>query len=602
MNPPLLLAAWSAEALWLAVQVILLAWSLMGWGYSCFRLLNPDRESGAAGGPNPFEYGVPGIALVVVLGGFATLFTALSDALGTAMLVGGWAGYAFLVRTLRQTPARLALQFTLALVLGLFFASGSAFTGVHYDTGLYHLQQVLWYQAEPLPFGLANLLGHFGYVSAWLLFSAAVSANSLLPDLLFLVNPTLSVIVSGALLQLGLERIRAGRMSFGPLLSLAAVALLVFAARPTFFSWMGASPSTDIPAMWITIYALARFAAFLEDGEPLAALSAESSWALFACFTASSLAVAVKLSQFPAALMVAAGSLWLLRRASWRSWRNLLIPAGGAACVGAVWVVHGLLSSGCFAYPAGPSCVGWLPWSVDRVELERFAWVFQTWARAPGYPKPEEITAWNWFPHWLELLYPHRETLPDVGMAFVILLAAALVWRIAARRRGGSGNAAGLPWCVGASLLGVIVVTLQAPDPRYCLGFVVALPAALLAWLFLKPAANLSGRGRTALLLTAAAVIAGFGIKELRRTLPKPDEERQCCTWRDFPEVEARTVQTEGGATVLQPVKGDQCWDLPGPCTPHPNDHLQETRYLGHRAFIRTQPAGSPGQGETAPP
>ncbi len=601
MSLPVASLIWWQDSLWLSVQTALLAWSLIGWGTLAYRAaggkLSPPGKGAA---PNLFEFGVVGVGAVFVLGGGLSFVTVFSPVLGTGVLLTGLLGYGYLVWSRRAKLSDLCLHWGLTGLLAAFFAFGAGFTGIHYDTGLYHLQQILWYQAEPVPFGLANLMANYGYFSSWFLITSLFSVNSILPDLLFLVNAALSVVAGGALLQLAVERTRTGRLGFCPLLGLISVLLMFFAGRPIFFSWMGASPSTDLPAAWLAIYVLVRFAVLIEDKADLRSLTPECGWGLFAVFAGSAAAVSVKLSQFPVALMVVAGAVWLLWRSDWTRWRPLLAPAAGAAAIAVLWVSHGLITSGCVAFPSGASCIGWLPWTVDADYLDHFARFFKAWSRAPGLGMSEETEGLRWLPHWMELMYPNRPFLPRLATISAGLIVAALALRIVFRKRV-AGKAAGLPWVLAAVLAEIVVVAIGAPDPRYCLGAIIAVPAALVAWLAMRPVASPSRASRV-LVAVALLATAGFGWRELRHRLPEFSANANCCEWRRLPQVETKLVTSTASSEVFKPVRGDQCWTVPGPCTPYPNERLRETRDLGHRAFIWVAPPRVPAPGETAPP
>jgi len=271
-----------------------------------------------------------------------------------------------------------------------------------------------------------------------------------------------------------------------------------------------------------------------------------------------------------------------------------------AGVVGVLWLFHGVAASGCAAFPSAASCIGWLPWTVDVDYMEHFAKVFKAWARAPGLPMSEETEGLRWLPHWVELMYPFRPVLPQLATISAGLAVAALALRVAFRNRA-AGKAAGLPWILAAALTQIIVVAIGAPDPRYCLAAIVAVPAALVAWLLMKPAASATLASR-AVVAAALIGVAGFGWHGLRGHLRDYGNHTACCEWRRLPQVETEIVTSATSLEVRKPVKGDQCWAAPGPCTPYPNERLSEARYLGHRTFIWVPAPRAQATGEIAPP
>lgn len=110
--------------------------------------------------------GLCGITTLSITGGIFSIFFPLqwiSAFIIPILALGGILLTASQVRKM-ELPVRTLLPVGL---LGCFVLVFSARTSVHGDTGLYHLNAVLWLSENGLPLGLANLHGRFGFNSAW---------------------------------------------------------------------------------------------------------------------------------------------------------------------------------------------------------------------------------------------------------------------------------------------------------------------------------------------------------------------------------------------------------------------------------------------------
>ena len=571
------MAAWIAagapfaEVLWLAAGILLLVSSWIGWGYWTLR---PAVGRRCVEAPRVFDCAVAGLGALFAFGFLANQFTALGPWTGDAAMAVGLAGCArFLLRRRAGEPWRA--QALIAVAAALYLAAGIRCVSLHYDSGLYHLPFIEWLRAGPLPLGLANLHVRFGYFSSWFVVAAAEGASRLHPDLLYLMNGAAGVAGIGALAETALPAMRTGRWSFSSLFSMAGVVLAAAAAHPIFFTWMGASPSPDVPAAVFTLVALARLSEWLE--RPAAADPRAPAIALWA----AALAVTVKVSQWPALLAAAAVLLWTGLPSQAPDRRKMLRPAAAAAALLAIWEAGGLLISGCLLFPVSGTCVAGIPWSADPARVAAEAARVTAWARAPGRVFEQVQEGWQWAPHWWELMWPERPVLVHLLVAGAALLLATIALRLAlggGRRRPGEKRAAAVT--AATSLAAVAATALTAPDPRFCLGFLIALPAAAVAWLAAGPARKLRKANRAAgaaLALLIASAVYNFHLVRLCG---------EGCAWRRLPVPPTHVRSTAAGLEIKVPADTDQCWSVPPPCSPEFSPSLRKAEYLGRRAFL----------------
>lgn len=573
----------------LLAELTVLTLAVIGWGNLALFLL-PKRVDAGGAGPNLFDAGVAGLAALYVLAVVLSLALPFNAVIGDGIVLAGLIGYAYAVRLRRGEGGSWRTRWVMLLSLAAYAAWGTALTPLHYDTGLYHLQVIQWFQTEPLPLGLANLHTRFGYNSAWFAIAAVVGKSRLLPDAAFLLNGVVSVLVCGALLESGWERIRSRNITFGAVLAITCVVTYLGSASQSLFTWMGLSPTTDVPAALLTIYAIVLLSDLVETGSGKTLTDPDPTWRLWLCAVAGCLAVAVKLSQFPVmlALMAAVYHLRLMDRGT--AWRMAIARTAGAVVVIAgLWVVHALMLSGCLLFPYGSTCLAWIPWSVNPEDANHLAHMLKMWARAPLVDPGEVPGGLGWIPLWIENMWPDRAVLRWILGASALLTLAALALRILSRGKSGFISSAGFRWSLGVSLAGLAVCVATAPDPRYYLGFLLVLPCSLTARFLLSPWVAWDVRARWVPVAAIAVILSGLTWWNVRRVLLVTPKELPLHYWRHLPEPAYHVVETSSGFQVKTPDTGDQCWGLPAPCSPADMIHqdLQAGRALGRTVMTR---------------
>jgi hypothetical protein len=534
----------------------------LGLGLGAIRLFLRDSDRALTSG----DAGLVGLAVLAALGATANLFVALTP---WPALVAAVAGPALLVierRRLRRlcsaewvspaAPLLLLAAFLLAMLPAVLRSAAW-----HYDTGLYHIQHVRQAMEMPVVLGMAAIHERFGYNSLWFTVAAMLTGGS--ADLRgpFLVNALLAAFVVIAMAERVLGAVRAGlgrTAIFGAVALALAVVTPVFAMR----AWIG-SPNTDLPAILLALYAFhlaLQYSDLDGDRAPLA-------WMLALCIA---LAITAKMSGAPLFLLLAIPLVdWWRGRLGGRA---LAVLLAGGMCLAMPWLLRGLATSGCFAYPEPGSCLA-LPWTIDpAVARHDLDWM-RAWARQPGVA-PEIVLAdraWLW--PWMQAALGERALPYAAGLAgLVVALAAAVpiaprfvnVW---------SGLDPTRRW-ESLTILAVALVALAfwfvtAPLIRYgkvfvilplLLGICLLAPVALLGWMrACTPRAGLRGplAGLAALVLLVQVAVwpprgAPLGLEGFPR----------------LPEAAVRPLGIAGPLPIVQPVDGQQCWDAPRLCTP----------------------------------
>ena len=157
--------------------------------------------------------------------------------------------------------------------------------------------------------------------------------------------------------------------------------------------------------------------------------------------------------------------------------------------VGIAWMAGGLISSGCVAFPVASSCIAALPWTPPIADIHQFAALVTAWARSPNEHFQEAATGWEWLRDWPSMMLVDRVFIPGASWSFAIAagvgIGIALVDRYIFKakrpdRAGGAGMGM-IGYAILTACLGNLFWFLAAPDPRFGIGFLLALPALAVA-------------------------------------------------------------------------------------------------------------------------
>ena len=145
-----------------------------------------------------------GLASLATLGTLANFLVPVSPPVAAGLLITGWLCFAVyrhqifhFVSPYQQfspIPALIAIAIPVCLVPYISYTPD-----LHYDAGLYHIQAIKWTTEVPLPPGLANLHGRFGFNSSWFTIAASLETLFLSGNSIFIVSTLLYVLYGVAL-------------------------------------------------------------------------------------------------------------------------------------------------------------------------------------------------------------------------------------------------------------------------------------------------------------------------------------------------------------------------------------------------------------------
>jgi hypothetical protein len=480
--------------------------------------------------PNLGDRGILGLLAFGFLGCILHFVVALSTPVQTVVLAGGVMAAAVLWRDIRSV-ASLPLAGAAGLCI---FVLLHPQTLHNYDDGLYYLQTFKWNREFPLTAGLGNLHGRLAYNS--ILFLIAPLADRIeigwIANLLTVTYVMLSL--CDRLRGIDLRR-RRGSMQY----CFIALVVSIFALRPPLGILM-----TDYVAAVLILYWVALALGFSRSADRRA---------VFALLVVSAvLAATAKVSAAPLLLLTMALG-WFHRK---DGVAGVARVCALAAAVLAVWMLRGVLLSGCAVYPIRQTCFSGLPWavSVQQVDVEKMA--IQSWARHPEeLDFPSVLRDWSWLPQWFGLA--RKDRLIQLLLTGLVLGALAGASAGAKALRQPRDDLA----LIAAGLTaGLAFWFWNAPDVRFGAGFILA--AALFGISFAGAVWLHQSRFYSYVPQVLILLMALLGLRDLVRL-------RVENFFYAIPEAVVYQLRTNQGGQLWVPRAGDQCWAHDLPCTPH---------------------------------
>jgi hypothetical protein len=456
---------------YLVVFCVYLAWVVVTLSIGCFLadLLGFNRESSKSCLNYEIKFALWGFLGVACLSGVAiaaNFFIPISSGVSAICLL---IGASLFVLERRQIFRWIGLNDAAILAALLLYTSLIPMGPVScFDTNLYHLQSIKWTHENPLPLGLANLHGRFGFNSSWFPLASIIELPALVIHSPHFLCNSLAMFLYGSAAFLAARRCFSDDISFSRLF--LALTAIPWAAKT---SECMNSPSPDLPVTLVTFLIIYLILNHFENESDTILLKVA---ALLSAFAVTIKLSAAPIFPFVMILLVVRGfrpELSPSLTTSGGSSRHRFGPVFASAATALViclvlglWVARGVCLSGCIAYPAKTGCFNELKWTVpgDRIAQENDS--VRGWAREPGPKHRETLSDWKWLPLWLKRHLPREKLM-------LILLLCGIVLTAASVRRGGLGPAKISPVLIPTVFCaaGVAFWFIAAPDPRFGYGF-----------------------------------------------------------------------------------------------------------------------------------
>jgi hypothetical protein len=329
----------------------------------------------------------------------------------------------------------------------------------NYDSGLYHLGNILWNFEAPIVFGLANLYWPFGHSHTLFLLNSFYFPFKDYPAGFKLINAIFFFTWFNYFLQEILENKKNLKTASYYFIILSLLPLLYFLYKQAH------SPGTDLPInifIFLVIYMLIKFFEKKEKNHSLE---------LGPSFWISCLGISFKLSFLPIFCFTFLMTLGSVKK------NKALIPffLMGIFYL-LLFIIRNVIITGCLIYPVAQTCFPhFFSWSVSPSFLQAKVNIIRSWSRIwksdPNWVL--NLTFWQWFPLWLKNLFVNYYALFFLNM---VLLFPYLKFSLKNKKFMTPTNSV-----LSLAIFCLTFWFLTAPDPRYGIGYMTAIPLILLA-------------------------------------------------------------------------------------------------------------------------
>ena len=511
-------------------------------------------------------FGIFGLAVISFLGNLANFFIPLNFTFSIIIFSLGIALFTVNFKKIFFGYGKNELILIIVLLVYLSFIPFN--WASHYDTGHYYLQAIKWLRESSVPFGLANLIGYFGYNPSWFTISAVVETPLFIKESpLFITNALMMFFYGSAAFLTLLEKFRSKKLLFSDYFIIFALIPWFIRTRPTM-----ASMSPDLPVMLIVLFVIYLLIRCFEEKE-------NNYFYFFVSIIFSAFIVTVRVSSFPVLIGSALALVYygvfirkiLYLTNSGRSifkdyifYRNLIIPS---FMILMTWLIRGVIISGCIVYPSKIGYLENLKWSANPgIDLKYIT----SWARGGLHASPGEVLGnWKWFFPWVNrFLESGDKIILLILIAGFLLLLTAII-----RKKFLQNNKYHSLFFVPlfVSFSGITFWFFTAPEPRYGYGFLFGF--ALLFFSYGFYILRLPKHENVSKLAVIFIIILFFHVEIV--PLNVGIDKILVNGWGKVPEVEVKEGITNQGIKINLPAEGDQCWYMDLPATPYLNPKLK---------------------------
>ena len=487
-------------------------------------------------------------------------------------------------------PPRASLHapFSLIFVIGmtLWLASLSTAALTHWDTGLYHMQAVLWVKQYAIVPGLANLHGPLGLQSTSYLFAAMLDTGPWTGESYRLANGVL-------ILVLVWQALAGGARFLDERNDLRHVGLFDFMLlAPALYIGLDdriVSYATDIPVSCVLLAAASKAYRFFAaaDASPEGSSSEDRfTFVYVAGLLAAAVTLKMSVAVFAAALWVAIASLWWHRssKTDTSRMRVMLYATFVPVAFGIVWGARNVILSGYLSYPLTT-----VAYPVEWAALKEHAD-----AEYANIVYTAFLLSFDYFPRWFDYVW---SWVPYPVLVPLLITVGTLIGQIRTAPRTSSVGADDdrANWLYLPLVVAAVAWFLSGPAPRYA-DFAFWSMAAL----SVSQAYRASSREkdiRSPMRVFAAVAILGLSppilspVQTAYREAIAHDTSLDIGILRTLYHANVKASDDGAWFAPMQPVRPvetfttdsglvlnvptGKCWDTPIPCTANPAPNLR---------------------------
>ena len=254
-------------------------------------------------------------------------------------------------------------------------------------------------------------------------------------------------------------------------------------------------------------------------------------------------------------------------------------------------MIRGIISSGYIAYP---STFGTLPvdWRIPYTNAIGVAKGTRNWALTLGGQLNKELENWNWVIPWMSRMFKIENRYFTIHITiplFLIFINSILIFFSKYLKKYSVQNMKKNIWLfLVPSVCSILFWFIAAPLPRFAGACFWVLGVGTTIIVIDKFNVLKLKYFKTFIISFSIILCIGFFFLKNFVDINIPEENNG---FYKIPSVELKIFETNSGLNVFVPVKGDQCWDAPLPCTPTPNADLRLRREGEMRYGFKILPA-----------
>ena len=432
----------------------------------------------------------------------------------------------------------------------------------NYDSGLYHFQSIRWLNEYPIIKGLGNLHGRLAFNQSYFTYLALFNVSPIwnkgyAAGGLFLLLLSLSTLIEAKLYE-----IKKGKWLLYPLI----FALGTYASK-------SASPSPDLIIAMLQVVTFVLLIKLIHYDQPNSAPHLQSAICLYVlCTTIITIKLSGAMYALSFILVSIAFSYQLI--ISQKAMALKVIKLCSLAIL--LHLGRGIILSGAPLYPSSFGGVWSLDWAmpIDAVNSEA-NWIY-SWARNAGHSPEEVLGNWKWFMPWLSSRNPTY--LLMLGSPFLLFIIKRIQVRCFFNKPKNNYNTINIVYL--PFLLSIVFWFFTAPDVRF-LGLIPAIQTIFTVWLIVLHFYNKESLRYKKITTTLSSHLILLFVTILLLIIQSRNISLR--GWQDIRQIKTEIKKTTSRLTINKPIKGDQCWNSPLPCTPYFNENLKTRGHVSEK-------------------
>jgi len=424
------------------------------------------------------------------------------------------------------------------------------------DSGLYHVQTIKWIENYRVVPGLGNLHGIYAFNSMWHPLCALFGFSFFAIQSLHILNGMLLIFAVGFFLD-GVADILNGSSSFTSIIKAATIPFNLF-----LYKHQIGSPAVDMPAallIWVA------FILCLENVNP--AQTFRSRTINVITVIVALYVFTIKLSVIPVAILC----LYIFYiQYKFKRWPELWLQIGLVLIIVVPWVARNIVLSGYLVYPFPRIDLFNVDWKMTYQYVSDEKRATEGWARLPGRYSREslDMPLSELIPKWFAWLPNHYKL--TIALTTVITLGYILwiLCNLKQRRLSGLMKPNNIVYLTASA--GTLYWFIMAPEPRYVFGFMLFMCVMPILPLLQRLVIQFALLARVLVLAVILLFLLHHGYQSIRNMPRSADMVFKPAPYPS-PELYTKIIDN---AVFYSPMKTDQCWYAPLPCTPIFQDKL----------------------------